>query len=203
MNHFVENKFDENEFLGLCRKYNPTAYVRDVTLEYENDSFFNRTKEMVKKDRRGEAVFCVIRPNGMIIATTCAYYPPGVYRIPTGGIGKGENAAEAVLRETKEELGLEADIEEFAGVIRIRFRHRDDSFMFYSYIFILKEKSGRLLVDASDNEVSEVREVDIKGLEEIVHALGNIEESWRDWGRFRQVTSGAVLEYLKTKPFLK
>ena len=71
--------------------------------------------------------------------------------------------------------------------------------MFYSYIFILDEVGGRLLADASDDEISEIREVDIDEFERMVRALGSIEGKWQDWGRFRYITSNAVLNYLKQK----
>ena len=69
--------------------------------------------------------------------------------------------------------------------------------MFYSYLFILRETGGRLLVDASDDEISEVKEVDISGLESIVDNLADIKGKWNDWGRFRYVSSKAILVCLK------
>jgi 8-oxo-dGTP diphosphatase len=101
------------------------------------------------------------------------------------------------LRETREELGLDAEIIRFAGVIKICFKCKDESFMFHSYLFILRETGGRLLIDAADDEVSGVKEADIKELEEIVESLGGITGEWSDWGKFRHLTSRAVLGYLK------
>jgi len=152
----------------------------------------------VQRDRRGEVVFCVLRPNRKIIVITCKEYPRGIFRIPTGGIGHKEDIIEAVYREVKEELGLDVYIKQFAGVLRIRFEHVDESIMFFSYVFILQEAGGRLLLDASDDEISEVREVDINELEEIVDSLNCIKGKWSDWGKFRYITSNAVLRYLRS-----
>lgn len=192
------NKFNEKEFFEICKKLNRKAAIQDIVIRYANSSFFNKTKASVKRDRRGEVVFCVLRPNGKIITITCSEYPRGIFRIPTGGIGHNENIINAVYREVREELGLEVEIRHFAGVLRIRFEHGNDSVMFYSYIFILDEIGGRLLLDASDDEISEVREVDLDGLEEIVRTLDNIEGKWNDWGKFRYATSNAVLKYLRS-----
>ena len=191
------NTFNEQEFLELCNRFDTAGNMEDVTLKYNNSSFFNKMKLSVQKDRRGEVVFCVKRKNGRVIAITCNDYPKGVFRIPTGGIGHGEDIVGAVFREVKEELGLDVAIERFAGVLKIRFQHEDQSFMFFSYIFLLSEKGGRLLLDASDDEIGEVREVDIDGLSDIVEHLGSIQGKWNDWGKFRYVTSKAVLEALK------
>jgi hypothetical protein len=89
-------------------------------------------------------------------------------------------------------------IEKFAGVIKNRFRYNQEEEMFYSYLFILRETGGRLLTDATDNEVSEVREVDLAGLDVLVERLGSIEGSWHDWGLFRRVSSGAILAALRS-----
>ncbi|MGE5615045.1 MAG: NUDIX hydrolase [Bacillota bacterium] len=193
------NVFDEAEFHGICRRLNADAAITDVTIRYESQSYFNRIKSVVQKDRRGEVVFCVIRPNGKIIAITCEDYPQNVYRIPTGGIGKDEDVIEAIYREVKEELGLDVEISAFAGVIRIRFEYKNEKIMFYSYIFILKEIGGELLKDASDDEISEVMEVDLDGLDRIVRSLGGVKGKWEDWARFRHTTSKAVLNYLRNK----
>lgn len=191
------NAFNEKEFLAICDKLGTTPRIEEVTIEYETDSYFNKVKDAVATDRRGEVVFCVIRPNGKIITVTCEDYPKGIFRIPTGGIGHEEDILEAVFRETREELGLETEIMEFAGVLKIRFQHKEEAVMFYSYLFILREKGGRLLEDASDDEVSQVREVDMTELELTARGLLNLKGRWSDWGRFRYETTNAVLEFLR------
>lgn len=193
------NAFNDREFTELCKKFNTDCQIEDVTVRYLNSSFFNRVKSSVQRDRRGEVVFCVTRADGRIITITCSEYPRGIFRIPTGGIGHSEDIVTAVYREVKEELGLDVEIDEFAGVVRIRFQHGEEHVMFYSYIFMLVEKGGRLLLDASDDEISEVREVSIEELSEIVEVLKNIQGKWSDWGKFRYVTSNAVLKILKNR----
>lgn len=191
------NIFNEAEYFDICKKLASEGNITDVTIRYATTSYFNRLKNVVQRDRRGEVVFCVIRPNGRFIATTCSEYPCDVYRIPTGGIGHDEDILEAVYREVKEELGLEVKIKYFGGVVRIRFEHENEHVMFYSYIFILEEVGGQLLTDASDDEISEVREVDLGGLEQIVRSLDEINGKWRDWGQFRYTSSNSVLQHLK------
>ena len=193
------NKFNENEYNDICRKFNSSGNIEDVTIRYTQSSYFNKLKSSIQRDRRGEAVFCVIRPNGRIIAVTCDEYPEGIYRIPTGGIGHNEDVTSAVFREVKEELGLAVRVRNFAGIVRIRFEHADDSEMFYSYIFILDETGGRLLEDASDDEIGEVREVSLEELQQIVDSLGKIPGRWKDWGRFRYVTTNSVLKFLRSE----
>lgn len=193
------NTFNEKEFMEICEKFNTAGQIEAVTVRYKNSSFFNKMKASVQRDRRGEVVFCVIRNDGRVISITCSEYPRGIFRIPTGGVGYGEDIVSAVYREVKEELGLDVEIEEFSGAIRIRFEHENEHFMFYSYLFMLTEKGGRLLLDASDDEISEVRVVDTDELSKIVEELNNIQGKWSDWGKFRYVTSKAVLDVLNKR----
>jgi 8-oxo-dGTP diphosphatase len=191
------NSFNEKEFLEICGYFNVEPIIEEIYINYTNSSFFNKMKKSIEKDRRGEVVFCVIRPDGKIVTVTCEEYPEGIFRIPTGGIQHGEDIIKAVFRETKEELGIGVEVRKFSGVIKIKFVHGDSSVMFYSYIFIMDEKSGNLLVDASDNEVSEIREVTVEELKDIADTLNNITGKWADWGKFRYATTDAVYRVLK------
>lgn len=196
---FTMNIFDEKEFMEICDRLNTDGLIDDVSIRYVNSSYFNKIKASVLRDRRGEVVFCVLRPDGKIITITCKEYPHGIFRIPTGGIGHKEDIIEAVYREVKEELGLDVCINQFLGVLKVKFEHDDESVMFYSYVFILQETGGRLLLDASDDEISEVREADLEDLEDIVNSLNCIQGKWSDWGKFRYITSNAVLRYLRSR----
>jgi len=194
----MNNNFSRKEFIEICKKFNSGAAVREVVIEYSSSSYFNKVKKAVETDRRGEVAFCVVRPDGRLITVTCEEYPSGTFRVPTGGIGYNEDIVNAVYRETKEELGLKAEITDFAGVIKIRFVHNSCHVMFYSYLFILREISGNLLKDAADNEVSEVREVSVDELEAVALSLKNLSGKWSDWGRFRYETTNAIYRYLKS-----
>ncbi len=191
--------YNEAEYLNIWKQLASDGSITDITIRYTLPGYFNRLKNMVQRDRHGEVVFCVIRPNGSIIVTTCNEYPSDIYRIPTGGIGHNEDIIMAVIREVKEELGLKVKIRSFGGLIRTCFEYDSEQVLFYSYIFILDEVGGRLLEDASDDEISEAREVDLEGLSKIVESLRDIKGKWQDWGQFRYVTSNAVLQHLKNK----
>ncbi len=193
------NLFNEAEYYYICEKLGTDSQIKDVTIRYSTAGYFNRIRNMIQRDRRAEVVFCVIRPNGKVITVTCADYPKDTYRIPTGGVGHGEDILEAVFREVREELGLEVQIRAFAGVIRIRFEFEEEHVMFYSYVFIVNETGGRLLVDASDDEISGIREVDRDGLGQTVRSLYELKGKWQDWGKFRYITTNAVLQWLDGK----
>ncbi len=179
-------------------KHGPQAWIVEKVLNYENIQFFNRSKDLVARDRVGEVVFAVERENGKFICVRSSGYPEGIFRIPTGGISHGEDVLEAVHREVGEELGLKAEIKRFLGVIKIEMRHKDETVPFYSYLFHLKETGGRLLQDATDDEVSEIVEADADELARLSEKLLSIERGWRDWGTFRHMTTWEIAQYAKT-----
>lgn len=191
------NKFNELEYEQLKEKYNPDANIIEKTVKLTNKSFYEKMEKSIAIDRRGEVVFCVLRPNGKAIVVTCEEYPKGIFRIPTGGINYGEDIIKAVYRETKEELGLQTDISKFCGVIKIKLECQEDSVMFYSYLFIMNEIGGNLLEDATDDEISEIKEVDLDQLDIIAAQLSDIDGKWHDWGLFRYETTQAITNYLK------
>ncbi len=193
------NKFDEAEFEQLSNRFNPDAYIIEKTVKLTNNSFFDKMRNSIAFDRRGEVVFCVLRPNGKAIIVTCEEYPEGIFRIPTGGINYGEDIIKAVERETREELGLQTKIIKFCGVIQTRLECDEDYVMFYSYLFIMSEIGGKLLEDATDDEISEIREVKIEQLQSVAQQLASIEGKWHDWGMFRYETTQAIAEYLVEK----
>ncbi len=181
----------------------PKAWIRSLEIPYENGHFWRRARDLVRRDRFGEAVFAVERRDGRIIAITSAEYPEGIFRIPTGGISHGEDVLDAVHREVKEELGLETAMERFLGVLCITFTHGGRSFPFYSFLFHMREISGNLLEDATDAEVSAVMEVEPEELENIAGRLLRIKEEWRDWGRFRYATTHEIAAYLMNRQTVK
>ncbi|MCX7749101.1 MAG: NUDIX hydrolase [Clostridia bacterium] len=193
----MKNQFNETEFHELSTIFHNKPICEELSIRYNSNGYFNKVRKSLEKNRRGEVVFCILRPNNKIITVTCSEYPKGIFRIPTGGIEYNENILKTLDREVKEELGLQVEVTDFVGVLKIKFSYKEESFMFYSYLFILREVSGNLLVDATDNEVSDIKEVDLEGLQEVVEMLKNIKGKWHDWGIFRYETSNAILKYLK------
>jgi 8-oxo-dGTP diphosphatase len=189
------NALNEEAVNRIMELYGPEAWVRTVRLEYESARYFNRIRNLVEQDRMGEVVFAVERPNGKFVAVRRDEYPEGIYRIPTGGISHGEDIIEAVKREVLEELGLDVRIERFIGLYRIMICKGKDHVWFYSFFFHVKETGGKLLKDATDDEVAEVMEADAGELEMLSKRLLNIEHGWKDWGMFRHLSTSAISAY--------
>jgi NAD+ diphosphatase len=144
--------------------------------------------------RTGEVAMVVLRKNRKILLNTKAFYPEGVYRIPTGGIEDGESVEGALLREVKEETNLLVEVERFLAMVTHLAPGRRRPFT--SYVFLLREISGELRVNDPEEQISGWLEVDAGDLMPVAGRLAGLEGAWRDWGRFRSVLHRAVAPLL-------
>jgi len=161
------------------------AYGRPERFEYElhADSLFGPVNRM---EIRGEVVFVLQRAGGRILLITKSFYPPGVWRLPTGGIGRDEPIAEALEREVWEETRLRPPIERFAAVIHYRIHVSKISTNFYSYLFLLDARTGEPIPE-EDESITGFREVEPAELGAIAEQLRRLEGRWKAWGRLRAI----------------
>jgi 8-oxo-dGTP pyrophosphatase MutT (NUDIX family) len=152
----------------------------------------------------------VIRgPSGRVLLSTKTFYPPGAYRLPTGGIDRGERVLDALLRETREETGLDVVVRRFLA--RISYRQRRGSAgaepppsLFHTFAFLLDETGGTLGALDPHERLLDYREIapaELPGVADRLAALGgedssDIVGSWGDWGEFRAIVHRVVHESL-------
>ncbi|HUG55980.1 MAG TPA: NUDIX hydrolase [Candidatus Limnocylindrales bacterium] len=156
-----------------------------------------------RHDRVGEVCMVIRRPGGSLLLSTKTFYPPGAYRLPTGGIRAGERIEAALLRETREETGLETAVRRFLALVSYRARG-EAAPLFHTFAFLLDELGGTLGSLDPAEEILAYREVAIADLPAVARALAavgpspseRIDGDWRDWGRFRAVVHGVVHEAL-------
>lgn len=67
-------------------------------------------------DNPTPVVAAIVERGGCVVLARAKNFPEGWFGLVTGFLERGEDPAEGVLREVKEELGLEAAIVELVGV---------------------------------------------------------------------------------------
>jgi 8-oxo-dGTP pyrophosphatase MutT (NUDIX family) len=187
----------ESEIAELAACY---GTPRRVAVELEGRPF----SPMTLNDRHGEVCMVVRRPNAKLITATKTFYPPGAFRLLTGGVSHGEPIATALLREVAEETGLDVVVRRFLAVIeyRLALLHPHP---FATFTFLLDEIGGTLAAQDEGERLGAFREVALAELPGIADALERVPDSfdpeiegiWRDWGRFRAVVHRVVYEALQ------
>lgn len=185
----------DDEVQALARRFGTPAR-HDVVLA---DDLFD---PLSKSDRAGEVCMVIRRPNGKLLTAIKTFYPPGAFRLLTGGIHHGESIYDALLRETEEETSLEVEVERFLAVARYRFASDAPAHppRFMTFAFLLQEVGGTLHPSDPDERVGEFREIAVDELPIIADYLATlgddpsseIEGRWSDWGRFRSAIHRAV-----------
>ncbi len=167
----------------------------DLTVGPDSDAFWH---PMQVKNRRGEVVLVLQPAPGQVLVHTKTFYPPGVYRLPTGGILPGEAVLDALRREAAEEIGLSVEPERFLGLVEYRFHREAEEAFFASWAFLLRPV-GRVAPHSQDTgeQIAEFRAVPVEDLPRIAAQLRALPSPWADWGRFRAVVHDLVARELR------
>jgi ADP-ribose pyrophosphatase YjhB (NUDIX family) len=154
---------------------------------------------LILHDRIGEVCMVIRRRGGRLITAIKTFYPPGAYRLLTGGVGHGEPIEAALLREVDEETGLEVAVRRFLAVIEYelepenrepRTKNREyqshgrrtadseqaiqHSYTFVTFAFLLDEVGGTLDPRDPGEQIESFREVEIATLPELAAMLESV-----------------------------
>src|SRR5437016_2117101 len=101
---------------------------------------------------RAHEVYMVFRrPGGDVVTFRKTFYPPGVYRLPTGGILPGEGIVDALTREAKEETGLSGDPHRLLAVVGYRAGEAGQHPSTYTFAFLLDDvRAAPVAVDPQE-----------------------------------------------------
>ena len=188
-----ERHIDQEELRELREVYG------DFPVEHYSltvgDMFFERARTPVGTGRRAEILAVVVRPDGQILVHTKRFYPPGIYRLISGGIQTGEPVEQALEREIREETGQSIASRCLIGVITYNIVHGADQIDFASYVYRVDVRNSEVWVEDDEEEISDLRWVPFSTLEEIRQQLRRVPEGWQDWGEYRALGHDFVLRH--------
>jgi ADP-ribose pyrophosphatase YjhB (NUDIX family) len=188
----MSDLIDEQEIEELAEQYGPTER-RCYSLEVGKKNFEDWQKALAK--RRGEVVLVVERPDGVILHSK-DFYPPGTYRLPSGGVKWGESVLHALHREAWEEMGLKLEVERFLGFLEYEFCRQGETMPFVSYVFLVRGVRGEPAPQDEEEHIVSFRQVPVAELTAVADSLRALEEDWRDWGEFRAIAHDFVVEMM-------
>jgi len=196
----IESLINPREIEELAKRYGPIER-RSYSLERNGERCEHWRRALAT--RRGEVIFAVERPAGLILHTKDTY-PPGTYRLPSGGVSWGESVLSALHREVQEEMGLEIEVERLLGLLEYEFHCQDfvelsrdeETLPFVSYVFLVRGGEGELVPQDEEERILSFRQVSVAELAAVADSLRAVEEDWRDWGEFRALAHDFVVEMI-------
>jgi 8-oxo-dGTP pyrophosphatase MutT (NUDIX family) len=189
----IYSPVDERELEQLALAYGqPEIRV----IEIEGDEYLFRTRLHRSKDRRGEVVLAIERPERCVLLHSKGWYEPGVYRLLSGGIDLDEAVAATLARELEEETGLTLHTARFLGVLDCHIRYASQELPFVSYVFYLSRTEGVLRLPQTAEDISDFRDVPIADLPSVADDLRHVPPPRTGWGHWRAVAHDFVHEML-------
>jgi 8-oxo-dGTP pyrophosphatase MutT (NUDIX family) len=185
---------DGGEIAALERRFGPLLRrTYRLTPEDRGLDFWDDVVS-ARKNRRGEVVMAIRRPGGRLLLHTKEFYPPGIYRLPTGGVHRDEPVLDALNREIVEETGLKASLERCLGIITYQL---DRDPVFASYVFLLGAFRGTPASQDPGERISAFRSVRLSALRQTAETLRTLPLPWTYWGRFRALSHDLVADALE------
>ncbi|HEX7734331.1 MAG TPA: NUDIX hydrolase [Ktedonobacteraceae bacterium] len=189
----------QSELAALAERYGePLVHFAEL----ERTELFD---PLSSRDRYGEVCMVVRRPGGHLITAKKTFYPTSAYRLLTGGIHPGEPVLDALLREVREETGLDVTVSRFLAAVAYHWPEQQDSPLFYTFAFLLEESGGTLGALDEDERLEYFREITLAELPERVEFFNHLPHEyspdfsieWHHWGRFRAVIHRLVWQALQ------
>lgn len=183
---------DEQEIEELAKQYGPIPRY-SFSLQVDKKNFEDWQKALAQ--RRGEIVLLVKQPVGVVLHTK-DFYPPGTYRLPSGGVRWGESILHALHREAREEMGLDVEVERFLGLLEYEFCCQGETTPFVSYVFLVRGMGAKLAPQDEEEHITSFQQVPLAELPAVANRLRGLEGDWRDWGEFRAIAHDFVVEMM-------
>ena len=146
-----------------------------------------------QKHGRDHDVTCYIRKGEHIVVIAKHFYPPGLYRAPSGGIHPNEDFEVGAKREIAEECGCTIAMSRFLLQTAVQFVDREHEGVrvdWRSFVFLADYLDGDFQFTDKD-EIREVRLAQVSEFEEFGRIMRTID---RGGFRYRAALHEAVVE---------
>lgn len=112
-----------------------------------------------QRDGRNHDVTLYIRKGEQLVVIAKHFYPPGLYRAPSGGLNQGESFESGIAREVAEECGCRIRLRRFllrTSVLFTAREHNAGEVNWRSFVFLADYVSGDFQF-TDHHEIKEVR----------------------------------------------
>jgi ADP-ribose pyrophosphatase YjhB (NUDIX family) len=139
-------------------------YGQPQTAQYEIETprkEFGSIRNSQKHGRSHDFTLYIFKGDKVIVNAK-HFYPPGLYRAPSGGLIPDEGFRAGIAREAMEETGCEIELERFLLRTMVGFVNGSARIDWQSYVFRARYLAG----DFAFTDRREIREVRLAELEE-------------------------------------
>jgi len=151
-------------------------------------------RSALRGDREGEVTLLLQYPDGSLLLHTKSSYPPGTYRLPSGGIRQREGVLEAACREIAEETGLAASGVRPLGLVTYLLCEGKGVF-FHSWL-VLAQVEGEPAPQDPKERIIGFRSIRPLALRSVAADLRALPPDWLGWGRFRALVHEHAARWL-------
>lgn len=96
------------------------------------------------RGRAHDVTFVIQAQDERVVIVRKPQFPPGAWRIPSGGIDRGESFEAGTLREAREETGLEIELTGYPLVADSVFTHRGAEIPWVSHVVTARAGSEQI-----------------------------------------------------------
>ncbi len=185
---------EPDELAWLRARYGPFP-LEEVDVPVRSAHFFASARTPLGTTRRAEVLMVVVGPDGRVLVHTKRFYPPGVYRFISGGIGVEEPVEDALTRELLEETGQSPVSRCLIGVLAYRIYYQQERVDFASYVYRVDVADSHVRAADEAEEIADLRWIAPAEVVEVCRALEQVPPEWQDWGRFRVLGHAFVLRH--------
>lgn len=156
-------------------------------------------RPFTRSDRSGEVVFALRRSDGRICLQRKIDYPSGIYRIPGGGVDRGEDIQAAYHRELYEETGLEGI--RSIPLATLTYSGPDEYMLpFESRLYLAEIGDADPMPIDTDEGIEDYAPVALENLPLWVDRLEMLSGSMQAWGIFRAAAVRTLIDKLQNMP---
>jgi 8-oxo-dGTP pyrophosphatase MutT (NUDIX family) len=134
-----------------------------------------------------------------VLVHTKSFYPPDLFRLPTGGLKKHEKISEALRRELHEETGFDLTPRQFLFHLEVRMVEKTRQRRFHSFGFLMSPAGGTPQPQDSNERITGFEDVQLEKLRSIAGRLRRLPTPWSLWGRFRAMPHTMALRALEQR----
>ena len=135
--------------------------------------------------RPGEIVLIIPRAPRAVLVHTKSFYPPDLFRLPTGGLKRAEPIHDALRRELLEETGYRLKTRQFLFHIEVRMLEANRQRRFHSFGFLVSPARSNPRPQDRKERITGFEDLPVEKLKSVGHRLRRLPSPWTLWGKFR------------------